>query len=144
MNGQQDMEMTGSHAAPAQPLPVASAAAISALEQQVWKFFQKGHLDTAKLLAARITRQAPARSWAHYLLGEIEVKLEQWQLASEHFSRAVELGRRDAETLVRAGEACMKAGDNRGAVAFLGQALETGKLPEPRRRVLARVIEQLS
>lgn len=144
MTGQQDMEMTGGHASPARPLPAASAAAIQALEQQAWKFFQKGDFEVATQLAARVVRLAPRRPWAHYLLGEIEVKREQWEMASGHFVRAVELGRVDAETLVRAGEACMKSGRNREAVGYLERALATGNLPEQRRRVLVRVIEQLS
>ena len=148
MTGQVDMEVTGRHAAPTRsaPLPAASSAAISGLEQQVWRFFQKGNLEMAAKLAERVVHHAPRRPWAHYLLGEIEVKRQAWSLASAHFQRAIELGREDAETLIRAGEASMKAGENATAIRFIERALEQpdDAITRPRRRALQRALEQLA
>lgn len=79
-----------------------------AMEQQAWRRFCMWRHDAARELAERLMYLAPERAWPHYLLGEIAGRLQRWEEALEAYMKAIALGRRDPETLLRASESAMK------------------------------------
>ncbi len=97
---------------PRQPEPLCTEhlddALMKALEQQAWRRFCMWQHDDALELAARLIQMAPERPWAYYLQGEIAGRLGQWERALDMYMKAIALGRRDPETLLRASESAMK------------------------------------
>lgn len=116
----------------------------AAIEQQTWRHYTCWRLDDAELLAHRLMKLAPERAWPRYLLGEIAARRLQWEEASTHFKAAIGLGRRDAETLLKAGEAAWRLNRIEEAARYMAASIATPGLDERRRARIQTLLTRLT
>ncbi len=83
---------------------------IEEMQLMAFRAFQTWRFPRARRLAERVIELDETRSYPHYLLGEIDRRQHLWQSALQHFIKAVELGRDDARTHYRTGEAAYHIG----------------------------------
>lgn len=120
-----------------------SGEVVAALERQAWRHFQRWRLEEAEELARRALALAPERAWAQYLVGEVAARRGDWAGALEGFEAAIARGRRDGETLIRAGEAAWRCGQLERAGRHLQGAWQDEELPAPRRATVSRAMRRL-
>ncbi len=120
-----------------------SQAVMVAMEALAYDAYARLHDARALDLATRAHRVAPERPYPCYLLGELAMRQRAWRDALMWMGRAIQLGRHDAMTHLRAGQAAFHAGDDVRAALFLQQAWSAQDLPAPARAQTKQLIMAL-